>query len=323
MRGRRADGSTGPLANAEVLVIGGTTRLTTTTAADGEWLAFVPPGEWQVEVNAVGHDPVTRTVTVAADPVRLDLALTAVAGARVSHRRVPGARSEAKATDLVLENDRLALAVAVTTQDGQLNPVTPGKVLDGATVGQLDQLDWINLPWISTTLPAGPEAWQIRTVRADRVDAVESGPERAVVEATGVCTTVPGLAVTTRYTLEPGADHVQLDTTLALTGDAPVTLWLGDALDHDGAGQRSVVAGHGVITTPYAEQHSYVPAGDWMAMTGTDRQVYAVHYEGDFEAYGNGNWIQSRQQVTVTPGSPTVLRRRLVITGDGRPYGLA
>jgi|GEM_PF-94702 len=319
--GRRSGGGVGPVGGAEIVITDGTTRVASTTAADGEWLAFVPPGTWQVTVNAVGHELVTRSVVVAEDPVRLDIELTPISGARVSHRVVPGGLAEAKAADLVLENDRLAVAVSVATQDGQLSPVTPGKVLDAAALGRLDQLDWINLPWVSDTLPAGATAWQIRTVRSDEVAVVEAGPDRAVVEARGVCTTVPGLAVVTRYTLAPGSGWLQVDTTFSTTGDS-VTVWVGDAIDHDGAGQRSVVAGHGLVTTPYAQQDVYRPTGDWIAMTGSDRQVYALHYEGDFEAYGNGNWIQSRRQVTVAPGTPVMLRRRLVVAADGASYGL-
>jgi hypothetical protein len=97
-------------------------------------------------------------------------------------------------------------------------------------------------------------------------------------------------------------------------------VWVGDAIDHDGSGQRSGVSGRGTIATPYGEPAEHPPAGNWIGMTGTDGQTYGLVYaEGGFTAYGNGNWIMSQRQVTIAPGATFALVRQIVATTNG--YG--
>lgn len=305
------------LRNVEVTVRdgAGATVVERASDADGEISLFVPPGSYTVTANGVGYEPATQSVTVAGGRLaRADFALRPVTLAAGTGRQLPGDRAEARTTDIVLENARLAIAISAGTEDGQLSPVTRGKPLDLAAAGHLDQLDWLNLPYASLAQPRGTEAWQQRTVRSTAVEVVAPG----VVRATGAATEVPGLAVVTTYTLREGEDSVLAESAFTNGSAAPVTVWVGDAMDHDGSGQRSGVAGHGTIATPYGEPADYAPSGRWIGMTGTDGQTYGLVYaEGGFGAYGNGNWIMSQRQVTIAPGATFTLARRIVAVTNG------
>ena len=100
-----------------------------------------------------------------------------------------------------------------------------------------------------------------------------------------------------------GDPWITADSVFTNRGNVSVTVWVGDAIDHDGPCQRSGVPGHGTITTPYGSPAVYTPTAPWIAMTGSDAQTYALRYEdAEFTAYGNGNWIQSQRQVTIPAG---------------------
>ncbi|MBE2315686.1 alkaline phosphatase D family protein [Solirubrobacter sp. CPCC 204708] len=325
---RRLDAGTGlagkvtgtggaPLRNVEIEVrnASGALVVERPTDADGEFSLFVAPGSYSVTANGVGYEVATKPATVTgASIAKLDFALTPVGLRAASGRLLPGARAEARATDLVLENAKLALGLSLTFEDGQLTPTTRGKPLDLAAVGHVDQLDWINLPYTSVAQPTGPEAWQMRTVRNTTVEVVSPG----VVRATGTASNPTGISVVTTYTLEADRDFVRIASVFTNTTATALTFWLGDAMDHDGTGQRSGVAGHGTIATPYAEQAFYPPSKPWIGMTGTDGQTYGLVYaQAGFTAYGNGNWIQSQRQITLAPGASFELVRDLVAVSNG------
>lgn len=108
--------------------------------------------------------------------------------------------------------------------------------------------------------------------------------------------------------------------TPASTGGLGFTV--GELIDRDGAGQRSGVAGHGTISTPYGSPDAYVPTGRWIGMTGGDAQTYAIVYE-DSDFTGNGNWIQSRREVEIAPQQSRTLRRRIVaVPHSGDPWAV-
>jgi phosphodiesterase/alkaline phosphatase D-like protein len=305
------------LRNAEIAVLneGGAVVVERVTDGEGEFTLFVPPGSYTVAANAVGHSTAATPVTVTgADVARADFALTPVTLFTGSGRVLPGARAEARTSDIVLENARLAIAISAGTEDGQLSPATRGKPLDLAAAGHVDQLDWLNLPYASLARPTGQMAWQQRTVRSTAVEVVSPG----MVRAAGASSDAAELEVVTTYALEADREFVVAASAFSNRGAAPVTVWVGDVIDHDGAGQRSGVAGHGTITTPFEVQHEYPPAGRWIGMTGTDGQTYGVVYDEDgFTAYGNGNWIMSQRQVTVAPGETFTLTRRIVAVTNG------
>lgn len=283
------------------------------TDANGVASVFVPPGTYDVTANGVGFEVHRQTVTVTGDRVSdADFALTAVTLRAAAGRTLPGPLAEATTSDIVLENAEIALAIAAVTEDGQLTPTTRGKPRDLAARGFADQLDWMNLPYASLAQPRGGNAWQQRTVRSTTVTVLEPG----VVRAVGASTQVAELAVVTTYRLAEGDTSITVDSAFTNGAGTPLTVWVGDVIDRDGAGQRSGVAGHGTITTGPSD---YTPTGRWIGMTGTDGQLYALVYdEGGWTAYAAGIWVMSQRQVTIAPGETFTLRRRIVAAAAAR-----
>ncbi|WP_435220638.1 alkaline phosphatase D family protein [Streptomyces sp. Tue6028] len=312
--GRITDRTTGrALANVQVSVRkpDGTAFSTSTTDTTGEYLAFAPPGTYTVAVNGAGYEPVTVPAMLRGGvQTRADIALDRAAVRAGTGRTVPGPQSQATATDIVLCNNMLALAVSAGSQDPQLPGVTVGKPLDLAAIGHLDQLDWMNLPYASASQPRGSNAWQQLTVRSTGLEVLASSGPVASARATGVSTQVPGIEVTTTFSIRQDEPWITAESTFTNTGTTPRTFWLGDVLDHDGAGQRSGVAGHGTVTA--STPADYTPTEPWIAMTGSDAQTYGLLYdEAGFTAYATGIWVMSQRQVTLEPGSAYTLRRRI------------
>jgi phosphodiesterase/alkaline phosphatase D-like protein len=313
-----ADGA--PLPSVQIEVRDGTGRLLISRLTDARGAAsvFAPPGSYEVTANGVGYELARRTVAVADGRLaHADFVLAPVALRAASGRPLPGPLAEATSQDVVLENGALAIAISAGSEDGQLSPTTTGKPRDLAARGFADQLDWMNLPYASLAQPRGGSAWQQRTVRSTEVAVAGAG----LVRATGACTEVPALAVVTEYELTADATWIAVRSGFANGGAAPVSVWVGDVIDHDGAGQRSGVAGHGTITTGPGD---YAPAGSWIGMTGTDGQLYGIVYdEPGWSAYAAGIWVMSQRQVTIAPGETFTLGRRIVATAaapTGSPW---
>jgi hypothetical protein len=175
----------------------------------------------------------------------------------------------------------------------------------------------MNLPYASLAQPRGGNAWQQRTVRSTDVAVVEQG----LVRATGASTQLSQLAVVTDYELKAGEAWIAARSAFTNRGTTPLSVWVGDVIDHDGAGQRGGVAGHGTITTGPVD---YTPGGDWIGMTGTDGQLYGLVYEQPgWIAYAAGIWVMTQRQVTIAPGQTFTLVRRIVATAaapEGSPW---
>lgn len=307
------------LINAEVLVRrpDGTTAIRTWTDGNGRWHLFVPPGSYRLEAHAVGYASAGREITVeSGGTVDGDFTLEAIEEPfAAAGRYLPGPNAEGTGKDLLIGNGRVAMTVAAQFADPQLPGATAGKPINLAGVGHLDQLDWINLGLVATSRPTGTEAWQRGLVRCDQVSADAAA---AVITSSGVATEATGVTVATRYSATADQPWISVETTLTHTGTTPVTVWVGDAVDHDGPGQRSGVPGHGTISTPYASPAEYRPTGRWIGMTGSDRQTYGIVYEdAAFTAYGNGNWIMSQREVTLAAGQSWTLRRRIAALNSG------
>ncbi|GHE79503.1 hypothetical protein GCM10017786_06750 [Amycolatopsis deserti] len=316
LAGRVTDQATGaPLVNVEITVsdTAGTVLTSTTTDPAGDYITFVPPGTYTVSANGVGYDPAARASAIRANGrTTVDFPLNrATAGARTG-RLVPGPQSEASTSDIVLSNDMLALAVSAVTNDPQLTGVTAGKPLDLAAVGHLDQIDWINLPYASAAQPRGGSAWQQRTVRSTAVEITSP----TTVRASGASVAIPDIEVITTFGIATGRRWVSAESVFTNRGTTEHTLWVGDVLDHDGAGQRSGVAGHGTITA--SAPADFTPARPWIGMTGSDRQTYGLVYDDTaFLAYACGIWVMSQRRITLAPGEAFTLRRRIVAADNG------
>ncbi|MDQ3676988.1 MAG: alkaline phosphatase D family protein [Actinomycetota bacterium] len=308
-----ADGAALTSVQLEVRDSAGRLLIARLSDAHGEASVFAAPGTYELTANGVGFELARRTVTVTEDRVsRVDFALTPVTLRAATGRILPGPLAEGTAQDIVLENGEVAVAIAAVTEDSQLAPATRGKPRDLAARGFADQLDWMNLPYASLAQPRGGNAWQQRTVRNTAVTV----PEPGVVRAVGACTQAPQLEVVTTYRLEAGARWIAAHSAFANGGAAPLTVWVGDVIDHDGAGQRSGVAGHATITSGPSD---YTPAGRWIAMTGTDGQLYGLVYdEGGWIAYAAGIWVMTQRQVTIAAGETFTLGRRIIATAAAR-----
>ncbi|SEF18673.1 PQQ-binding-like beta-propeller repeat protein [Jiangella alba] len=298
------------------------------TGADGRYLMALDPGEYTLRVAALGYATATLpTTVVAGSTATADLTLAPVTVLAGVGRQLSGGLVEGGPQDVVMENDRLAMTIAKVFDDGQLPGSTAGKPVDLAVRGRPDQLDWLNLPYIADAEPTGTEAWQQTTVRSTGVEIVQATGDAAIVRSTGTSSAHPGVTVETTYTIRPGEEWVQASSVFRNTGSSDLSVWVGDAMDWDGAGQRHGVAGHPVITTPYESPAEYVPAGRWIGGAGTDPQTYGLVYAGDdaFTAYGNGNWIMSRFPVTLPAGGSYTLDRRVVAAANGgaaNPFAL-
>ncbi|WP_190816050.1 alkaline phosphatase D family protein [Saccharopolyspora pogona] len=320
--GKVTDDSTGAaLPNVEVAITGadGNRVTASTTDPSGEYIVFVPPGTYTVAANGVGYNRASSVTTgESGKPTRVDLRLSRAVAHASTGRTVPGPQSQATTSDIVIGNDLMALAVSAGSNDGQLPGATVGKPLDLAAVGNLDQLDWLNLSYASTAQPRGANAWQQLTVKYTSVEVVATTDSSAVVRAAGASTDFPDVEVVTTYRIDNGQPWITAETTFTNRGAQACTFWTGDVIDHDGAGQRSGIAGHGTITTGYGSPGDYAPSGTWIGMTGSDRQTYGLLYENSsFGAYGNGNWIMSQLQVALEPGATFTLRRRVAAVGSG------
>ncbi|WP_161958409.1 PQQ-binding-like beta-propeller repeat protein [Ornithinimicrobium cavernae] len=311
------DGEVATGQKVEALDAGGEVVRTAWTNAEGTYRLTLEPGTYRVRATGLGYGVAEQEVTLEETVVEtVDLALTPVPVDATTGHRLPAGLVEGTTEDVVMLNDDVWLSVATGGNDPQLSGSTVGKVRDLAVRGGADQIDWLNGPYVTTTRPEGTEAWQQLQVVSDSVEIVEVTDTRAVVRVTGASREDTAIEVTTDYVLEADQPWVSATTTFRNTGAAATQVWVGDALDHDGSGQRSLVSGHPEITTPYAEPAAFDPAGRWVGATGNDPQSYGLVYAdgaGAFDAYGNGNWIMSRFQVTLEPGVEHVLDRRIVV----------
>ncbi|GII33910.1 outer membrane protein assembly factor BamB family protein [Planotetraspora mira] len=302
----------------------GTAVATAGTDAQGKYLVKAPAGRYDVRVSKLGYQTATGTVTVpAAGSGVADVALSPVTVEASYGKQIGSGLVEAGYGDVMLENDKLSMAIADAYNDSQLSGGTRGKPVDVAVRGMADQFDWINLPYVSATQPTGSSAWDIRSVAATDVQIVQATGDKAVVRVSGPVKGFTGLTAATTYTLKRGDDFATVSTELSNSGSAPLSVWTGDAMDHDAAGQASVIPGAGIVT-PGATA-AYAPTKPYIGMTGTDPQVFGLVYgtpAGAFDVYAAGNWVMSRFNVDVPAGGSYTLTRKLVVTPGTDAVGI-
>jgi outer membrane protein assembly factor BamB len=314
-----------PLAGAPVTVLrDGAAVGNTSTDASGNYTLGLEkgPGTYTVQVAQLGYATAAREVQVGdGGATGADLAVSPVSVDAGIGKRLASGLVEGGTGDVVIENRKLAMAVAKAYDDPQLAGSTTGKVLDMAVTGQPDQLDWINLPYVSTAEPVGGNAWQQLQVRSTDVQIVENTPQRAVVRVTGTSAEHPGLNVVTTYSATPDDQFITAATEFGNTTSAALPVWAGDAIDHDGAGSRSAVSGHPVVTS--GGPFSQVPdANRWIGQAGTgpDNQTYGLIYSpdsGPFTGYSQSNFTMSKFQLTIPAGGSHTITRRIVVASNG------
>jgi hypothetical protein len=301
-----AAGTGQALAGAAVLArnLQGQVKGTATSDLSGQYSILLPPDVYTLTVTALGHDSASRTLNLLLDEA-VDFALTPITVWAGPGKQLAGPLVEGTTNDLVLENRKLAMAVAVVHEDPQLAGTTRGKPIDLAVQGLPDGVDWLNLPCISLTEPQGTEAWAMNTVATDTVQVVENTPQYAVVKTGGIYTEVNDVAVETVYTIRPEEPYIHAVTTITNGSGQPLPIWVGDVIDDDEDSQTSFVPGSGAITTDYDSPAAYPVTMPWIAQYGASEQCFGLIYEDDFagfSAYGTGGWIQSRKQVEIPAG---------------------
>lgn len=320
IRGTVTDSTTGlaiPAATVRARNIHAETKGTATTDHDGDYSVILPSDVYTLTASALGHESASSSLNMTDEPyVRtVDFALDPISVWAGTGKRLSGALAQGTETDVVMENNNLAMSIAVTSQNVQLGNATMGKPLDLAVIGLADGLDWLNLPYISMQRPEGPDAWQITTVTNSSVEVIENDGQQAVVKATGVFTGARGVSVETFYTIEPNQPWIYAETLITNRSRLDLYLWIGDAIDNDESGQTSHVPGLGDVTTASGFPEAYSPTMPWIAQYGLSGQCYGLIYEGDFidfTAYGTGDWIQSQKQVSIPDGTTYSLKRRIV-----------
>lgn len=314
-----------PAANTTVSVLqNGTSVGTSTTDAAGNYRLGLSQGagKYTIQVAQLGYGTAAREIEVAAGgAVEVNLEVSPVTVDASIGKRLPSGLVEGGPGDIVIENKHLALAIAKVYNDPQLNLSTTGKVLDMAITGQPDQLDWINLPYVSTAEPLGASAWQQLQTRSNDVQIVENTGSKAVVRVTGTSAEHPGLKIVTTYTATPDDQYVTAATTFTNDSPAALSVWAGDALDHDGAGSRSAVSGFPPVTSggPATQTPN---ANRWIAQSGTspDNETYGLIYSaasGPFVGYSQSNFTMSKFKLDIPAGNSHTITRKLVVTSNG------
>jgi hypothetical protein len=245
---------------------------TATSDLSGQYSILLPADTYTLTVATLGYDVASRTLNLLQEQAA-DFALTPITVRAAPGKRLAGPLVEGTTNDLVLENQKLAMAVAVVYEDPQLAGTTRGKPIDLAVQGLPDGVDWLNLPYLSLTQPQGTEAWDIPTVATDTVQVVENTPESAVVKASGIYTEVNDVTVETVYTIRPDQPYIHAVTTIVNGSAQPLSVWVGDVIDDDEDGQTSFVPGSGEITTPYDSPAAYPVTAPWIAQYGASADL--------------------------------------------------
>jgi hypothetical protein len=313
------DSETGePVAGATITVTNelGEKVRTGYTDQNGNYLIAVEPGKYQLRASRLSYQTNQVDIQLAwGDMKEMDISLAAVSVDAGAGKTISGPVSQGTMEDIVMENSKVAMLIADKTVDSQLPGVSKGKPIDFAAKGMGDQIDWFNLPFASKTKPTGPEAWQQLTVESEKVEVLEVSPDRAVVKAAGTSLDIPNIDVDTTFTIEANQEWVTANSVFTNTGTETQTLWIGDAIDHDGSGQKSGAGGHNSITLSYSNPQEFTLSEPWIGMTGNDQQVYGLIYTGDtseLTGYGNGNWIMSQKKIELSAGESYSLNRSIV-----------
>ena len=312
------------VATAVTVVQNGTAIGSTSTDAAGNYRLALEKGAgtYTVQSAQLGYATAAKEITVDDNGVSdVNLEVSPVNVDASIGKRLPSGLVEGGPGDIVIENKHLAMAIAKVYDDPQLTQSTTGKVLDMAITGQPDQLDWINLPYVSTAEPLGGSSWQQLQTRSTDVQIVENTGEKAVVRVTGTSAEHPGLKIVTTYTATADEQFITAATTFSNDSAAALSVWAGDAMDHDGAGSRSAVAGYPVITG--GGPFSQVPnAKRWIGQAGTgpDNQTYGLVYSEDsgaFTGYSQSNFTMSKFKLDLAAGAGHTITRKIVVASNG------
>ncbi|MFC1734294.1 carboxypeptidase regulatory-like domain-containing protein, partial [candidate division KSB1 bacterium] len=323
-----------PVPGISILIkdINGNVDGKTTTDSNGNYKIFLEKGLYTFTVSGIGYALQSRSIDSNIDSIldftnAFSAALQAVTVWAGFGKTLKNGIIQGTETDMVMENNELAVSIANTSIDGQLSYSSRGRPLDLAVHGVEDDLDWIHLSFASKSKPTGTEAWQYESIIYDTIYVYQLNQNKAIVKTNGHYFELQGvnndsvvifnnIPVSTTYTIEPGNKYIYTETIIANNTASTESFWMGDVIDYDGTGQVSYVPGSGIIDSGYSSPATYQPSLPWIAMYGNSPQAYGFIYEDDFanqfEAYGNGSWIMSIDSASINPGTSYQYNRYLV-----------
>ncbi|MFC4810872.1 CehA/McbA family metallohydrolase [Paenibacillus sp. GCM10023250] len=289
---------------------------TVTTDSAGKYELYLPANTYTLTASRAGYEAKSSSVEITSDPTieyPMDYSMTPISVSAGTGVKLLGSMSEGSMDDIVLQNSKIAMAIAKTTVDSQLKN-SIGRPLDFTVQGMADDLDWINLPYLRTgTMPAN-NPWDVETVTSTSVDVGTVTAEEASVNVTGTYAEVPGIQVDTTYSLKQGKPWIDAETVFKNTTGEDLTAYAGDALDHDGPGTISYVPGVGQLP----DTGTYTPSSPWFAQYGSSGQEYGIIYDtgfSGFTVYGNNTYVVSEKQITIPAGGEYRMLRHLVAVG--------
>ncbi|SFT04841.1 CehA/McbA family metallohydrolase [Paenibacillus sp. BC26] len=289
---------------------------TVTTDSAGKYELYLPANTYTLTASRPGYEAKSSSVEITSDSTiqyPMDYAMKPISVSAGTGVHLLGSMSEGSMDDIVLQNSKVAMAIAKTTVDSQLKN-SVGRPLDFTVQGMEDDLDWINLPYLRKGAMPTTNPWDVETVTSTSVDVGSVTPDEASVKVKGTYSEVPGIEVETTYSVKAGKQWIDAETVFKNTTDTDLTAFAGDALDHDGPGTISYVPGVGQLPT----LDTYTPSSPWFAQYGTSGQEYGIIYDSSFSGFtvfGNNTYVISEKQITVPAGGEFRMLRHLVAVG--------
>jgi hypothetical protein len=316
----------------------------------GNYTFLIPRDVYTFTVTGLGYLSQSRSISMssAADTI-LDFtlaenfALTPIQVWAGTGKQliVPGLVSCGE-DDIIMENDKIAIAIGVKNEDPQLSYGSKGSPLDIIVKGsENDLIDWLSLMKISYTSDTLEQWWSRQLVKMDSVYVTSNTSSEAKVRADGRLfrkykapllsyekLEIKGkdssayrtdIAVSTEYTLNYGDNFVFAKSTI-INNSTTDTLkaFIGDILDFDGTGETSYLPGIGEITGDFGRSRDYEfrPNAPWFAQYGAASLAYGIVYEGamadSMMAYGVKRWMSNKKQIALLPQTSYSMDRYIV-----------
>ncbi len=259
--------------------------------------------------SATRHLRLRRLLLPAVAALLLAGTLNTADAGRASARRITASDTTLSGTyigggvsDFILENDRIVVVISDVAYESPYS-LSGGNIVDAGT--RSARVD--GLMEFSTHFD---DAWPRQAVYSSieiSDDGAGGGP--AVITVSGLDSSDPYLTVSTRYSLEPGAEYVEVSTTIVNGGSVTFDEFeLGDAFAWGDCDK-------------YAPDRGFSLSGDetsaWVA--GTNGQVsYGYVGSGGADVWGNHNGIWSRLNVevrTIAAGGTVAYVRYFAVGG--------
>jgi cephalosporin-C deacetylase len=227
-------------------------------------------------------------------------------------------------SDVIIQNNKLQMMIAVTSEHPHLPGATVGKPIDMAVTGMEDGLDWINLAYLSKERPVWFHSDTIGTVQGKNVRIVKLTDDEAIVEADSIYKEIPEVTLKTAYTIHPDEEWIYTETTIYNPLDKDLTLWAGDVMDNDNGDQYVYIPGVGDIGPETMERAEYKPSAPWVGHYGDAEQGYAFVYDerfSDFICFNANNTLMTQKQITIpAKGEYSYGRYIVAVSAVGRAH---